>query len=191
MDQQGTRVFLRDCLDLSIALGMNIVQDNGTPGGHTPIGSLEARAKIAPDEAALDELVTIFVDAISSLPGYRDAKLIAAIPPRPDKQYDLPSVLAARLAARLSLTDMTRRFHFARPKGTVKETQVTAKWAAWEQSGLALTPKMFDRPDVIVIDDKYQSGTSMQFVASVLRSSGAGFVYGMCAVKTLRDTDNA
>lgn len=189
--RQGSRVFLRDCLDLSVALGMNIAQSEAGLEGHTHLGALEARAKAAPDEEAIAELVTRLADTIRDLPGYREAKLIAAVPPRPGKPYDLPCVLAARVAAALSLTDVTARFRFAQPKGTVKAARVEEKWAAWEQSGLAFAPELEGRPAVIVIDDKYQSGITLQFVASVLRAAGAGDLYGMCAVKTLRDTDNA
>jgi hypothetical protein len=189
--RQGSRVFLRDCLEMSLALGMNIAQSEEGLEGHTRLGALEARAKAAPDEEAIAELVAAFTDTIRDLPGYRKAKLIAAVPPRPGKQYDLPSVLAARVAVAQSLIDVTARFHFAQPKGTVKEARVEEKWAAWEQSGLTFSPALSDRPGVIVIDDKYQSGISIQFVASVLRAAGAGEICGICAVKTLRDTDNA
>lgn len=191
VQRQGTRVFLRDCLDLSLALGMNIAHGEGGPEGHTRLGALEARAKTAPDESAITELVKDFAATICDLPGYKDAKLITAVPPRPGKTYDLPSILAARLAAALSLTDLTGRFHFTHPKGTVKEALIEDKWAAWEQSGLSFAPALERRPPVIVIDDKYQSGTSIQYVASVLRAAGAGEALGICAVKTLRDTDNA
>jgi hypothetical protein len=189
--RQGSRVFLRDCLDMSLALGLNLAGGEGGPDGHTHLGALEARAKQAPDEAAIAELVTAFTDTIRDLPGYRKAKLIAAVPPRPGKTYDLPSVLAARVAAALALTDVTARFQFAQPKGTVKEARVEDRWHAWEQSGLTFSPALSGRPGVIVIDDKYQSGTSIQFVASVLRAAGAGEICGICAVKTWRDTDNA
>lgn len=189
--RQGSRVFLRDCLDMSLALGMNIALGEGGLEGHTRLGALEARAKAAPDVAAIADLVTSFADTIRELPAYREAKLIAAVPPRPGKPYDLPSLLAARVATALSLTDVTSRFHFAQPKGTVKEARVEDKWAAWAQSGLTFSPELSGRPAVIVIDDKYQSGTSIQFVASVLRAAGAGELLGICAVKTLRDTDNA
>lgn len=46
------------------------------------------------------------------------------------------------------------------------------------------------RHSVILIDDKYQSGTTINFVASILRGAGAGAIYGLCIVKTARDTDN-
>lgn len=188
---QGTRVFLRDCLEISVALSMNIATSEGGKEGHTRLGAFEARAKAIPDEEATGCLVTSFVESIRALAGYRAAKFIAAVPPSPGKPYDLPSVLAARIAQALSITDLTAQFRFAQPKDAVKEAKVEEKWDKWERSGLTFAPSLQGRPAVIVIDDKYQSGITLQYVASVLRASGAGALYGMCAVKTLRDTDNA
>lgn len=189
--RQGGRVFIRDCLNLSLALGLNIVQGENGLEGHTHLGSLEARAKVSFDEPAIAELTAAFAATIRVLPGYREAKLIAAVPPRQGKPYDLPSVLAARIATALSLSDVTSQFRSARPRSTVKTARVEDKWPAWEQSGLTFTPPLQGRPSVILIDDKYQSGISIQFVASVLRAAGAGEIFGLCAVKTLSDTDNA
>ncbi|GGG50683.1 hypothetical protein GCM10010964_42410 [Caldovatus sediminis] len=190
--QQGTRVFLRDCLDMSLALGINLEKGpDGQPAGHTPLGALEARAKAGPDEEAISQLQAAFIATIRAVPGYREARLIAAVPPRPGKAHDLPSLLAGRIAAALGIEDLTPRFRFAAPKGTVKAARLEEKWAAWEQSGLGFDPPLSERLAVILIDDKYQSGISIQFVASVLRAAGAGEIYGLCAVKTWRDTDNA
>jgi hypothetical protein len=188
---QGTRVFLRDCLTSSIALDLNLVEADGAPDGHTLLGELESRAKTERDEDALTALTDAFCDAIRDLPRYREAALIAAVPPRPGKPYDLPQTLAERIAAALSITDVTSRFAFAAAKGTVKTAAVEAKWAEWEKSGLSFAPPLIGRPAVILIDDKYQSGTSINFVASRLREAGAGDILGLCAVKTWRDTDNA
>lgn len=188
---QGTRVFLRDCLDLSIALDFNFRGNGESPEGHTPLGELEHRAKNQEDESAISALVTAFCEAIRDLPCYQKAKLIAAVPPRPGKDYDLPATLTSRIAARLALADLTARFTFSGVKGTVKATRFSEKWAAWEQGRLTFTPPLTGRPSVILIDDKYQSGVSIHYVASQLRAAGAGEIYGLCAVKTWRDTDNA
>jgi hypothetical protein len=188
---QGTRVFLRDCLTVSIALDFNLYESDGGPAGHTKLGELEARAKVAPDDAALSALAKAFCDAIRDLPLYQGAKRIAAVPPRPGKVYDLPQALAGRIAAELSITDITSGFVFAAPKGTVKDATLDEKWNEWEKSGLVFKSPLTNRPSVILIDDKYQSGTSLNFVASRLRAAGAGEIYGLCAVKTWRDTDNA
>ena len=189
---QGSRVFLRDCLDMSLALGINLeAGPDGQPAGYSRLGELEARAKAEPDKDAIGQLQAAFIETIRAVPHYREAKHIAAVPPRPDKGHDLPSLLAARLADALGIENLTGRFRFTADKGTVKTARLEEKWAAWERSGLAFQPALADRPAVILIDDKYQSGITMQFVASVLRAAGAGKILGLCAVKTWRDTDNA
>lgn len=187
----GNLVFLRDCLEISIALDLNIVVGPDGTEGHTRLGALESRAKRGPDEAAIGELLAEMSSVIARLPGYRAATLIAAVPPRPGKTHDLPSVLAARIAGMRSMTDLTSRFRFAGEKRTVKAARIEDKWPEWEKSGLSFAPALVGHPSVILVDDKYQSGTTLQFVASVLRAAGAGDIYGLCAVKTLRDTDNA
>ena len=177
---------------MSLALGINLEEGpDGQAGGHTRLGALEARAKVTPDEDAIGELVTEFVETLRVVPGYSDAKLIAAVPPRPGKKYDLPSQIAARVADELNLENLTPRFQFAAAKGTVKTARVDEKWAAWERAGLSFEPALKKRPSVVLVDDKYQSGISIQYVASVLRAAGAGHIYGLCVVKTRRDTDNA
>jgi hypothetical protein len=186
--RQGTRHFLRDCLDLSVALDQNLI-DN-TSGQYTELGSLEARAKTTPDEDAISRLTARYVEAIRDLPFYRDAPYIAAVPPRPGKVYDLPSVLADRIAKELGITDLTSHFSFANGKGPIKELSLDKKWDAWEAAGLSFSPKLENRPSVILIDDKYQSGISIQYVASKLYWAGVGKVFGLCAVKTLGDDDN-
>jgi len=75
-------------------------------------------------------------------------------------------------------------------KASVKEVALDEKWAAWESADLQVTSLDLAEKKIILIDDKYQSGTTIQFVGSVLQSHGASEVYGLSLVKTLRDTDN-
>ena len=185
---QGTRVFLRDCLDLSVSLDQNFVDNQS--GTHTVLGGLEARAKSRHDQDAIGALVDRYCEAIGDLPGYRDARHIAAVPSRPGKSYDLPTELAAQIAGRLNLVDLTPTFAFSGVKAATKTLDVDQKWKSWEKSGLRFDGALENTPPVILIDDKYQSGMSIQFVASRLYVAGAGEVFGLCAVKTLRDSDN-
>lgn len=63
------------------------------------------------------------------------------------------------------------------------------KWKALENASLKASEK-FKGKKVILLDDKYQSGTTAQFVASRLYEAGAAEVHGLFCVKTWRDTDN-
>lgn len=190
--QQGTRVFLRDCLSCSIALDFNF--ENNTSGKHTSTGQLEENAKHKADSASIEALVVLFMEAIVSLPHYNSATVIAAVPPRPGKAFDLPSKLAARLAEEFGLNDVTPLFGFDGTKGQTKDMPYDKRWEAWTAAGLGMqksAEKLLKDQAVILIDDKYQSGVSANFVAMILQQHGAAEVYGLYAVKTLRDKDNS
>jgi len=92
----------------------------------------------------------------------------------------------------LGKENLTQHFGCARVKQSdLKEAHVEEKWALLEATGLSLKYPIPNRSDVILIDDKYQSGTTMQFVAMKLQEAGARYVFGISLVKTLRDTDSA
>lgn len=187
IENQGTRIFLRDCLPLSIALGFN---RPGPDEPYTALGRWENKAKQHRDARAIRRLTDAFCEAISDLPSYRDCRLICAVPAHPDKEFDLPRELAARVAQELGLDDLTGRFRFARPKRSIKTAPAAQKWDLWEDCGLSFTPGLEGHRPVILLDDKYQSGVTLQYVASKLLQASASEVYGLCAVKTLRNTDN-
>jgi predicted amidophosphoribosyltransferase len=188
--EQGTRVFLRNCLDLSIALDYNIA--NVECGQYTEIGELEHRAKASNDGKAVKRLSAICTEAIESLPFYEKAAFVSAVPAMSEKAFDLPTEVSSRVAKALGIQNLTPKFVFKRPKKvSLKEARVEDKWALLEKTGLRLDTQLPKNADVILIDDKYQSGTTMQFVSMKLRDAGAHHIFGISLVKTLRDTDNA
>ena len=75
----------------------------------------------------------------------------------------------------------------------MKNSSVDEKGNVWEtaqvsfQSNSELNVK--DKT-VILIDDKYQSGITIQYIAMKLQQAGACEVYGLSFIKTLSDTDN-
>ncbi len=187
VSRQRPRIFLRDTLDLSVALDQNFFNNEGE---YTPLGEAEQQAKHQGDLEAIKAVADAMTDTIRDLPGYRDAQYIAAVPAHRDKPYDLPTLLAARLARMLDLEDLTHDFTYRHAKPSLKSCEIGQKWDALAESGLRFTGHILDSKPVILVDDKYQSGFTLQFVASCLQAAGAGAVYGLCAVKTLNDTDN-
>lgn len=185
---QGSRIFLRDCLSLSLALGSNFYDNRSYQ--RTELGEFEDRAKRQQDTGAINELAKRAIAAINELPFYRDADILTAVPPRPDKTFDLPSSIASLVAAGTKKSNITSNFNFEDTKVSVKGVALDDKWAAWEQVGLTIKGIDLTGKKVILIDDKYQSGTTIQFVGMVLQKHGATEVYGLSLVKTLRDTDN-
>ena len=189
---QGSRVFLRDCLTCSIALSVNM--KDVTTGEKTELGQMEYNAKTNDAEAAIESLAEHLAAAIADLPHYAAATLIVAVPARPGKTTrDLPTELAKRIAEKRKLTDLTPHFSYAGTREQLKELPLSERWAAWEGAKLTMTPggaALLAGNPVILIDDKYQSGVSANFVAMILQQHGAADVYGLYAVKTMRDTDN-
>jgi len=42
----------------------------------------------------------------------------------------------------------------------------------------------FEGKDIVLLDDLYMSGITLQYVAMKLKEAGAGKVYGLCLVKS-------
>ena len=183
--RQGSRVFIRDRLALSLALDYNFSPDER----RTTLGELERRAKYEEDADARDEICDAMSSALSELPFYREANLIAAVPPRSGKRYDLPSYLASSVAERTSLVNLTPHFQWYGEKETLKELQIDEKWVGLERADLVLNSSL-EGESIILIDDLYQSGTTMQYTAMKCLERGAKRIYGLAVVKARSNTDN-
>src|SRR5690606_34404073 len=79
-------VFLRDLLDLSLALSMNF----GDDGNHTEIGELEKLAKYEKDKEAELRLMDKCKQWLTTLPYYKNADYICAMPCSNRRQKSLP-----------------------------------------------------------------------------------------------------
>lgn len=186
VDRQGVRVFLRDCLALSVALGENMNADRS----RTELGDLEYQAKYERRDSAIEELAVLARVAIDDLPYFCDADAICAVPASSPNGFDLPGILAQRLAAARNLPDLTQTCSWERTKRSLKDTDVTEKWAALENANLQVEPMETEDLSVILLDDLYQSGTTMQYVAMMLQRAGVARIYGLSMVKSRGDTDN-
>jgi len=177
-------VYLCDDLDSSIALDDLF---RGRHGSYTPIGRLESFAKAAQHPQARDTLAALLAQFIRSSPLYAGCA-ICAVPASPEKCFDLPRELAALVAAELRIRDFTRSLHVRDKKQPLKTLAFGDKLAALEAARLdveTLAPQ-----PVILIDDKYQSGTTANWIGAGLRAAGATAVHGVFLVKTWRGKDN-
>jgi predicted amidophosphoribosyltransferase len=190
--RQGKLIYLKDCLPISVALDTNL-EDNMT-GNHTHLGALESRAKNERNSLAIAELVEIVGETVLDMPYYKDAHFICAVPPSPKKDFDLPATLTAQISQKVGKPDITHGFVFQNPKSSVKGVSFEEKWDVWESTWLnyqqATSGVDIRDKTVVLIDDKYQSGMTIQFIAMKLQQAGVSQVYSLSVVKTLRDTDN-
>ena len=187
IQKQGRRVFIRSLLPCCVALDVNLASE----GVYTHIGRHEHEAKINRNKAAIDSLVNIAVAEIKKMPLYRDADFIAAVPPRPDKEFDLPSCLTKKIADELAIPDLTNYFRHGGNRKQLKDLSVSDKWNEMESALLRFnSPAEMTNKRGILLDDKYQSGVTMHYVAKVMQEAGMNLPLGLAVVKTWRDDDN-
>lgn len=188
IDAQGSRVFLRDTMALSVALSEHISEASS----RTKLGELEYRAKYRRGTVrinAINELANICFQAMQELPFYKDGDITVAVPPRQGKAFDLPTEIVRHLTSNDVCTDLSQYLTWQAQKKSLKTIPVERKWVALERAELEVSYDFSDQT-VILIDDLYQSGVTMQYVAMKLQQAGAKKIYGMALVKSRRDTDN-
>lgn len=191
----GPFVALRDLLALSFALDYERV-DGSPENPQTEIGALRARAKTygrAPTgdtrEAAteLAERCMAFLEIASA---YRDADAVVAMPPSdPDKPFDLPRHLAQHIARRWSRDDLSPAVRPPARRPQVKNLRLAEKLDRLE--GTVHVDSAVQKRKFLLVDDLYQSGSSMNYVAMLLQQAGADCIYGLALEKTCRNDDNA
>lgn len=171
-------VFLRDCLDISLSLSMNIIEDES----RTEIGELEYQAKYYSNNDAEKQLVSLCEEWINKLPYYKDADLICAVPSNtldnlPQRIADKLDITATNISNTISWTSKTRN---------VKDAEnVEDKISILEESGFTINNKeQLNNKIVILFDDLYMSGVTLQYIAMKLKEAGAQRVLGLTIVKS-------
>ena len=190
IQDQGSLIFLRNCLALSIALDFNFVE--GKASEYTSIGSLVHRGKNNPNNKNIvEQLSSLATEKINTLPFYKDVDFVCAIPSR--KPVDLPGQVTALVSEKIGKPNITEGFIFGKEKEAVKNSKLGAKWDAWKKSEISFKAVgAFDvkGKSVVLLDDVYQSGRTIQYVAMKLQEAGVRQICGLSLVKTWGDKDN-
>lgn len=171
-------VFLRDCLDISLSLSMNIIEN----GSRTEIGELEYQSKYNSNNDAEKQLVSLCEEWINKLPYYKDADLICAVPSK------TPDNLPQRIADKLNITpiNISNTISWTSKTKDVKNAEkVEDKINILEESGFTIDniEQLKDKV-IILFDDLYMSGVTLQYIAMKLKDAGAQRVLGLTIVKS-------
>lgn len=179
---QGTLVYMRDCLSLSVALSIN----------HSPVGLLRHQAKKRKDEVSIHKLADMVEQQVKNLPYYKSANLICSVPSPPGKDFDLPGRIASLVGKGIKKQVITGGFVFGGPKSPVRRVSFEERWQKWKDARISFQNGVFDvsGKKVILIDDMYQSGMTIQYIAMKLQQSQAREVYGFSLIKAVKNTDN-
>lgn len=177
-------VFLRDNLDLSISLSMNYDEN-----GHTEIGELEYQAKFCDNKLAEGKLIEKSKEWIHELPFYKHADYICAMPSSNPAEEDLPKRIVNSLTD-FNFKDISKKVFWRSKTRSIKNAKtVEEKLEILEESNLAIAEDIDIREKTIILfDDLYMSGVSMQYVAMKLKEAGARRILGLTIVKSRSNT---
>jgi predicted amidophosphoribosyltransferase len=183
-------VFIHDDLDESFAVSFH----KQTPTERTPMGQLVREAKPydrAGSPGSIEKARTLaahLADFVRQHPTYRGAEVVAAVPAsNPDKAFDLPEVLAAEIGRLTGLAEGTTGVHKARPTRPMKQCRTYREKVDNLADAFTADPAVFHGKRVIVVDDVYETGFSMNEVGRTIRGAGATLVLGLAATKTTFD----
>lgn len=180
-------VFINDALPLSISLGFYKRQEENELK-YTRLGNIVHAIKYRGDKSRINALVNDVATSISSFPYYKDADFICAIPPSNGKGFDLPTYIASQVSPEVSKPDISK-YLVAGEKRQLKQTSLDNKITELSNWNISINTDI-RRKTIILIDDLYQSGSTMMYIAKKLQEAGAKYIYGLSIVKNLKNTDN-
>lgn len=176
-------VYLKDLLDCSIAIGMNMEK----PEVRTALGEAEYQLKYCESQKAGEKLMEILNGLVGFIPLYRNASCVCCVPSR--SKIMIP--FAESLASNFGMTDVSRFVNWTNEvDNDVKNSNdIKEKLYLCEKRGISITCQQdIKDKDVLLLDDMYQSGITMQYTALALKEAGARSVLGICLVKALSNS---
>lgn len=177
-------IFLRDNLELSLSLSMNYKNESEE---RTEVGELVYKAKNKNDPNAERELINLCEEWLKKLPYYKEADLICAMPSSNISQENLPQKIVKSLKD-FPFIDISDKVYWKSKRQYIKNVEdVDEKIQVLENSGLTIdetTTETIKEKNIIILDDLYMSGTSMQYLAMRLKEAGARRIFGLSIVKS-------
>jgi hypothetical protein len=189
-------VVISDLTSASLALGYRARKSANGDLEATELGQLMRDAKPYNESPTDDhrrfgrELTRRICAFVNAMPFYRDVDGFVAVPSSdPAKAFSLPRGFAYGLAKHTGRADLSGAVTKATRTRELKNLSLEQKVEVLVGSVSVDTTKVADKT-IVVVDDLYQSGLTINYVAEELRQAGAKEVFGLAAVKTLRDDDN-
>jgi adenine/guanine phosphoribosyltransferase-like PRPP-binding protein len=177
-------VFIRSLFESCIA-----ACEHQSDSGRSEVGELEYRAKWKCDEHAVSRLADHLIEIYQRLLSGRGINAICAVPSSTPGKASLPCKLAEALSTKFALENITCRLSWDRQKDTIKDKPAAEKWELLEAVGMKVDGTL-DGKNVLIVDDMYQSGATVHFIASRLRDAGSGDIHCLAVSKARSDKDN-
>ena len=189
-------VVIKDLTSASLALGYRARKSASGDLEATELGQLMRDAKPYNESPTGDhrqcatELARRMWTFVNAMPFYRDVDGFVAVPSSdPVKSFSLPRGFAYGLAKHTGKLDLSSAVTKSKVTRELKNLPLEQKVEALVGSVSVDRTKVADKT-IVVVDDLYQSGLTINYIAEELRQVGAKEVFGLAAVKTLRNDDN-
>jgi SOS response regulatory protein OraA/RecX len=179
--------------DLTEVFALDFHKTSAT-GSRTELGKLVNQAK--PYEKPVtkthyvkaQELAEKMCEFIRRHPTYSSANTIITTPSKSQKVFDLPSELTKHIAKNLKKNDLSSRVHKQRTTKAMKNCKTIQEKFENVHNAFAVTQNAkLKGLNIILVDDIYHTGFTMNEVGRVLLEAGASSVLGLVATKTITD----
>jgi len=154
--------------------------------GRTMVGELTYQIKYAQNFKKLDELKVIVKHSVLQLRVFRDdirslrqIDAVVAVPSSPGKQNPLPRLIASVVCDVLDIPDWSEKLTRVGSSGPAKTGNVVTS------SMFRVETSMTDRR-VLIVDDVYRTGSTIDALSTCLRSAGVRSIVGLCLAKADR-----
>jgi hypothetical protein len=195
IEKYRNNVFIRDFLDLSIAMDMRS-SSNDPIQEPTELGNLFNKAKYGNCENSIQQLVEKMKDFVANTPYYRDCRYICSVPSSKVGVEALPAKITNSLSNKLPLKNLSSSIKWLNKERPIKEMEsdnnckkvkIQERWLTPENSGFEINMGDLDSTDksVILIDDLYETGVTVNYIADELKKAGFSEVYGLYCTKSL------
>lgn len=175
-------VFLRDCLDLSVALSMYDYRQEGVQR-KSEFGEVECAVKYQEQRGDyLQKLVEKTQYWLEELPYFKLADYVCRIP----TQHPVMSLILGQLKG-FAFEDISSNVRWGNKNDEIKGKPVAEKLALLNSFDLQIDCDVKGKT-ILLLDDMYQSGLTMQFVAMKMKQAGADRVFGISLVKALSNS---
>lgn len=191
-------VCIEDDLTETFALEYHTQMDPGGRYIRTNLGELVYQAKpyrgawTSKHRQSADSIVEKMIEFIQVHPTYSRAGIIIAAPPSRPGSPNLPVYLAKQITTHLGKVDGTSWVKKARNTKPMKDCQTIQEKINNVKDACEVSPQYYDQVKgqlVILLDDIYQTGFTLNEVGRILFEAGAAMVLGLVATKTSRDLD--
>jgi predicted amidophosphoribosyltransferase len=180
-----------DDFDECFALDRHWVHEPTGGYRRTELGNLIYRAKSyggrGGDPNCADQIAAQLIQFVTAHPTFSRADLIIPVPSsKPGDVFDLPAYFAGFMASSLKIENGTGIVNKVRQTAQQKNLHTQQEKVENVSRAFALAGSV-EGKRVIVIDDLYQSGATINEVGRVVRAGGPAEVLGLAVTKTHRD----